>query len=146
MTMSAQQIAKKFQIKFVVLDNKHALCHQSPIISKQPMKRAILWPHPRREPIMRPDTHNGKQDSGADPATLALMALGWILADGQRADRLLALTGLDSDALRAGIDNPAILSAVLAFLADHEPDLIACAEAIDTRPDILIAAQESLSR
>ena len=95
---------------------------------------------------MRPDTHNGKRDSGADPATLALMALAWIMADGQRADRLLALTGLDSDTLRAGIDNPAILGAVLAFLADHEPDLIACAEAIDTSPDTLIAAQERLSR
>lgn len=95
---------------------------------------------------MRPDTDNGKRDSDADPATLALMALGWILADGQRADRLLALTGLDSDTLRAGIDNPAILSAVLGFLADHEPDLVACAEAIGTRADILIAAQERLSR
>lgn len=95
---------------------------------------------------MRPDTQNGKQDGGADAATLALMALGWTLSDGDRADRLLALTGLDADALRAGIDNPAILAAMLAFLADHEPDLIACAEALDTTPDALIAAQEALSR
>jgi hypothetical protein len=95
---------------------------------------------------MRPDTANGKPDSGSDPATLGLMALVWTLGDGQRADRLLALTGLDVDALRAGIDNPAILGAVLAFLADHEPDLIACADAIDTTPAALIAAQERLSR
>ncbi len=77
---------------------------------------------------MRPDTPNGKQDSGIDAATLALMALGWTLADAGRADRLLALTGLDADALRGGIDNPAILGAVLGFLADHEPDLIAAQE------------------
>ncbi|MGW8201174.1 DUF3572 domain-containing protein [Sphingomonas bisphenolicum] len=95
---------------------------------------------------MRPDTANGKQDSGPDAATLALMALGWTLSDVGRADRLLSLTGLNADALRAGIDNPAILGAVLAFLADHEPDLIACAEAIDTTPAALIAAQKRLSR
>lgn len=95
---------------------------------------------------MRPDTENGKQDSNSDPATLALMALGWTLSDGSRADRLLSLTGLDVDALRAGIGDPTILSAVLAFLADHEPDLIACAAAIDTTPAALIAAQEKLSR
>ncbi|NML10624.1 DUF3572 domain-containing protein [Sphingobium sp. AR-3-1] len=95
---------------------------------------------------MRPDTDNGKQDSGTDAATLALMALGWTLSDVGRAERLLSLTGLDADALRAGVDNPAILGAVLAFLADHEPDLIACADAIDTTPAALIAAQERLSR
>lgn len=95
---------------------------------------------------MRPEPANGKSDSSPDPATLALMALGWVLSDGQRADRLLSLTGLDADALRAGIGNPAILAAVLGFLADHEPDLIACAQAIDTSPAALIAAQERLSR
>jgi hypothetical protein len=95
---------------------------------------------------MRPDSPNRKPDSSKDPAMLALLALGWTLADATRADRLLALTGLDADALRAGVDNPAILGAVLGFLADHEPDLIACAAAIDTSPAALIAAQESLSR
>lgn len=95
---------------------------------------------------MRPDSPNGKQDSGDDAATIALMALGWTLSDERRADRLLALTGLDGDALRGGLGNPATLGAVLAFLADHEPDLIACAEAIGSSPTALIAAQESLSR
>ncbi|WP_298398790.1 DUF3572 domain-containing protein [Sphingobium sp.] len=99
---------------------------------------------------MRPRPEYGKPDSGQDSAeeaaTLALMALGWTLSDSARADRLLALTGLDVDALRTGIGNPAILAAVLTFLADHEPDLIACAEAIDTTPAALIAAQERLNR
>ncbi|MDO7835951.1 DUF3572 domain-containing protein [Sphingobium sp. HBC34] len=99
---------------------------------------------------MRPIAEDGKSDSGPDSGdaavTLALMALGWTLRDGGRADRLLALTGLDGDALREGIGNPAILAAVLAFLADHEPDLIACADAINTSPAALIAAQERLSR
>lgn len=99
---------------------------------------------------MRPDHRNGKQETGndgsSDASTLALMALVWTLADERRADRLLALTGLDAGALREGVGDPGILAAVLAFLADHEPDLIACAEAIDTSPAALIAAKESLSR
>ena len=67
---------------------------------------------------MRPETQNGKPDSAADAEILALMAMGWTLSDGRRADRLLALTGLDADALRAGVGNRAILGAVLAFLAE----------------------------
>jgi hypothetical protein len=93
---------------------------------------------------MRPTPENRKPDSGPDAATLALMGLGWTLSDPARADRLLGLTGLDADALRAGVGDPAILGAVLAFLADHEPDLVACAEAIDTTPAALIAAQAQL--
>ncbi|WP_066695871.1 DUF3572 domain-containing protein [Sphingobium amiense] len=95
---------------------------------------------------MRCDEPNGKTHGGVDSATLALMALAWTIADETRADRLLALTGLDADALRAGVGDPAILGAVLGFLADHEPDLIACAGAIDTTPAALIAAQEQLAR
>jgi hypothetical protein len=94
---------------------------------------------------MRPDGANGKgADEAPEAATLALMALGWTLADQSRADRLLALTGLDSDDLRAGLGDPAILGAVLAFLADHEPDLVACAEAIGTTPQRLIDARRGL--
>ena len=95
---------------------------------------------------MRPNGSNGKQDGGEDAETLALMALGWTLSEPARADRLLALTGLDAVTLRAGVGDPTILAAALAFLADHEPDLVACAEAIDATPAALIAAQERLSR
>lgn len=97
---------------------------------------------------MRPDINHGKQHSPSEtrePSVLALMALAWTLADDRRADRLLALTGLDVDTLRAGVGDPAILGAVLAFLADHEPDLIACAESIESTPEALIAAKESLA-
>ena len=81
-----------------------------------------------------------------DATTLSLMALGWIVTDAQRADRLLALTGLDADALRAGVDNPAVLGAVLGFLAEHEPDLLACADAIGASPQALVAAREALTQ
>ncbi|WP_062732670.1 DUF3572 family protein [Sphingobium abikonense] len=95
---------------------------------------------------MRPDSPNRKPDDAQDSAMLALLALGWILADGARADRLLALTGMDANTLRAGIGDKRVLAAVLGFLADHEPDLVACAQAIDARPAALIAAQERLTR
>lgn len=104
-----------------------------------------MTPHPQGK-TMRPDNANGKHDSGPQDAILALMALGWTVSEEARADRLLALTGLDAGALRAGIDNPVLLAAVLAFLADHEPDLIACADRIGSTPAALIAAQERLAR
>lgn len=93
---------------------------------------------------MRPDGEIGKGDAREQAQTLALMALGWILSDGARADRLLALTGLDSDMLRDGLGNAAVLGAVLTFLADHEPDLVACAQELGVDPADLIAAREAL--
>ncbi|WP_068076072.1 DUF3572 family protein [Novosphingobium lentum] len=81
----------------------------------------------------------------ADPQALALGALGWVLADPARADRLLALTGLAPDDLRAGLSDPAVLGAVLDFLAAHETDLVAAADALAVRPQDLVAAREALS-
>ncbi len=79
-----------------------------------------------------------------DPATIALRALAWTLGESARAERLLSLTGLDADALRTSAGSRATLSAVLGFLASHEPDLIACAADLDLTPAALIAAQQEL--
>ena len=79
----------------------------------------------------------------ADEA-LALNALGWILTDEPRAERLLGTTGLTPDALRAAIGERTTLAAILAFLAAHEPDLVACADALDIRPEALAAAAHRL--
>ena len=81
-----------------------------------------------------------------DAQTLALGALGWVLSDGDRAERLLSLTGLTPEALRAGIGDPATLGAVLDFLCAHEPDLIAAAAALGAQPQALVSAREELSR
>lgn len=80
----------------------------------------------------------------ADPHALALAALGWTLGDDDRAGRLIALTGLTPEALRGGLDNPAMLAAVIDFLRAHEPDLIAAADALGVTPDALAALSESL--
>ena len=80
----------------------------------------------------------------ADPAMLALGALGWILTDTGRASRMLALTGLTPDILRHGISEKATLAAILAFLEAHEPDLIAAAEHIGVTPQALVCARMEL--
>lgn len=73
-----------------------------------------------------------------------LSALAWTLEEPARARRLLDLTGLTPDALRAGAGDPATLAALLDFLAGHEPDLVACAEAIGVGPADLGRARDGL--
>lgn len=75
---------------------------------------------------------------------LALQALVWTLGDPGRANRLLDLTGLDPAELRTRAGEPALLAATLGFLESHEPDLIACAEALDVPPAALVAARDKL--
>ncbi len=86
--------------------------------------------------------HNMEQQA----ELLALRALSWVLEDEDRASRLLALTGLDPRQLRSGLEDPALLSSLLGFLANHEPDLVACAEAIDVPPEQLAVAAGYLNR
>lgn len=80
-----------------------------------------------------------------DASELALASLGWILEDTSRAERLLSLTGLTPDALREGIMSAHVQGAVLEFLANHEPDLLACSEALAVSPGEIIAAQQELA-
>lgn len=84
---------------------------------------------------------NSKDTSAAE---LALQALVWALSDEKMSQRLLALTGLTPDGLRAGIKERGMQAAILAFLESHEPDLIACAVAIDASPAALVAARREL--
>jgi hypothetical protein len=77
-----------------------------------------------------------------DSITVALQALG----DESRASRLLSLTGLTPDDLRERASEPAVLVAVLRFLEDHEPDLIAVSNALGLKPQELVAARSALER
>ena len=85
-----------------------------------------------------------RNDQTNDGETLALAALGWVLAEDARAARLLALTGLTPEGLRARVQEREFLAAVLRFLENHEPDLIACAGALGISPVALIAARQEL--
>jgi hypothetical protein len=133
--LGLQQVAEQLAIEVVVLDNQNSFCHVawvSPWFVTEPYspERALAI---IREPV--PD---------ADPTALALGALAFVLGDEIRRDRFLALTGLTGDALRAGLRDPAILGAVLEFLANHEADLVAAAAALDIPPETLAAAWERL--
>ena len=75
---------------------------------------------------------------------LALNALGWILSDEPRAERLLGLTGLAPEDLRASLGERATLAAILSFLTGHENDLVACADALQVPPASIAAAAQRL--
>jgi hypothetical protein len=92
---------------------------------------------------MRSPTTNNTVDAAT---ALALRALVWCLADEDRAQRLLDLTGLDPSDLRERAGEPAVLGAVLGFLEAYEPDLLECADALEVRPESLVAARERLER
>jgi Protein of unknown function (DUF3572) len=83
-------------------------------------------------------------DKMANASHLALQALVWALSDEKRSERLLSLTGLTPDGLRSGIADRGLQAAILGFLESHEPDLIACAVAIDVSPAELVAARREL--
>lgn len=85
-------------------------------------------------------------DPANDPEALALSAVAWTLSDPDRAARLLALTGLDPATLRARIGDRHMQAALIGFLESHEPDLVACAAALDVDPAALVAARQALGR
>jgi Protein of unknown function (DUF3572) len=74
-----------------------------------------------------------------------LQALVWVLADPERRERLLALTGLTGDALRAGVGDASLLGAVLDYLCGHEPDLLAASDALGVEPAAIAHARERLA-
>jgi len=81
-----------------------------------------------------------------DAEALALAALAATLTDERRARRFLDLTGLDANELRARAGERSLLAATLAFLENHEPDLVAVAQAIGTTPESLVSARAELER
>ena len=78
------------------------------------------------------------QTNEQDVTTAAIAALGWVLADDARAQRFLALTGFAPDDLRTRLTDPGLHDAVRLFLEGHQPDLLACAEALGVAPATLL--------
>jgi hypothetical protein len=77
---------------------------------------------------------------------ISLRSLAWVLADDNRANRFLGLTGLTPDRLRAGIGTREVQLAVLDFLCAHEPDLVAAADSLGLEPAAIASAREALAR
>ena len=76
--------------------------------------------------------------------TLALRALVWTLAAPERAQRLLAVTGIDPADLRARIGDPSVLAATLQFLLAYEADLVACADGLGVPAQALADSARAL--
>lgn len=87
---------------------------------------------------------HGARMSDDDAIDLALKAVMWIVSDDERAGRLLELTGLSPDDLRAGLSNKAMLSDMLGYLTNYEPDLIAFAEHGNVPPETIALAYFAL--
>lgn len=81
-----------------------------------------------------------------DAEAMALAALAATLSDERRALRFLDLTGIGKDELRLRAGEPALLASLLAFLEAHEPDLVAVAELVGVKPEVLVAARRTLEQ
>ncbi len=79
-----------------------------------------------------------------DAHAIALLALATAVSDERRGRRFLDLTGIGTDELRARAGEPELLAALIRFLEAHEPDLLAVAEAMDVKPDVLVNARRQL--
>jgi hypothetical protein len=84
--------------------------------------------------------HNSIGPNKDTAATVALQALGFIMGDASLRERFIDLSGVTPDDLRHELDTESVLAAVLGFLASHEPDLLACAAALDLTPAQLMNA------
>lgn len=92
------------------------------------------------------DTIRPDEDISSDPVTLALVALAWLLGDPARAERLLALTGMTADGLRAAASQPQLLAEFIRYLEGYEADLMAAADAVGVSPTRLVNARIELER
>ena len=79
-----------------------------------------------------------------DVSALAFQALAWALMEESRAERLLSLTGLTPEGLRASVMEHSTQAAILSFLEAYEPDLVACAAVIGVSPALLVQARQEL--
>ena len=90
-------------------------------------------------------TNRNLPPGSPDPASVALQALAWVLADGRRAQRFLDLTGLTPDLLRQRIGSAEVQLSVLEFLCAHEPDLVSAADELGVGPAEIATARERLA-
>jgi len=86
----------------------------------------------------------GTAARAVDAPAIAVEALTFLAADGDRLERFLALTGLSPDTIRAAAASPGFLVAVLDHLADDESLLLAFAANAGRDPAEVLAARARL--
>jgi hypothetical protein len=86
-----------------------------------------------------------KSTGGDDSAEgLALAALAWMATDDERLFPFLNATGVTPDTLRASAQDPGFLAGILDHIMGDEATLLACAEALDVKPERIAAAWRKL--
>lgn len=90
--------------------------------------------------MMRPKI----QEHSEEAEIIAINALGFLAADGERLQRFIDLSGLDLDQLRAGASNPVFLGGVLDHLLADESLLLVFAEEQQLRPERIAALRRKL--
>lgn len=118
------------------------------IASGDPPGRGAARPHPKPAPRAprSPRDQAGAGRLGLDAAEqIAIRALGFIAADGERLDRFMALSGLQPDRLREAAAAPAFLASVLDHLAADEAALTDFATEAGLAPQTVAAARAALS-
>ena len=89
---------------------------------------------------------NGKPLQGHEPAErLALDVLLWIAGDEDRLLPFMAASGLSPDTLRESAREPAFLVGVLDHVMGDENVLLACATALEIKPERTAEAWQRLS-
>ena len=87
----------------------------------------------------------GSKTGDGEPADIiALQVLAWVLSDDNRSQRLLDMTGLSVDDLRERAGSAEVLSALMGWLASHEPDLLAASDDLNIAPGHLARAIHQL--
>lgn len=79
-----------------------------------------------------------------DATTVALQAVAHIAGDEALLTRFIALSGCDGDSLGQRLNDPAFLGAVLDFLLQNEPDLLAFCEATGLPPETVAGSHQRL--
>lgn len=80
-----------------------------------------------------------------EAASIALQAFAWIMSEDDIRDRFLDLSGLSSDELAEQIERRGFQIAILDFLLQHEPDLLAFADATEISPTMPMQAKQQLA-
>ena len=84
---------------------------------------------------------NHRDDHATDTA---IAVLGWLAAEEERLLPFLSASGLAPGAIREAARDPGFLGAVLDHVMSDETTLVACAEALATRPERIAAAWRAL--
>jgi len=83
--------------------------------------------------------------SAGDSEAIAVEVLGRLAAEPDRLSRFMSLGGLDAGSIRDAASQPGFLPAVLDHVAADEPLLLAVADELGHRPELLMEARRRLS-